>query len=198
MFIHFLNSLKTPNNASLIETIQKGFRLVMIESELGFDRSDEDFFKLIDEALSSSGSDFDLYPGYSKNQDDEWNEECRFVDKNQAIEYVNEIRMVLGGLPEPIPIFRAISATNEEQIDKENPGIYWSFEKDNAITFGKRNGSNFLLSGTIASKYVDWEETIRAYVINSDLTDGDSEFEINVKDDTKINIIKIEKIKYKS
>jgi len=32
MFQKFLNSLKTPDNASLIETIQKGFRLVMIES----------------------------------------------------------------------------------------------------------------------------------------------------------------------
>jgi len=31
MFIHFLNSLKTPNNASLIEAIQKGF-LALIES----------------------------------------------------------------------------------------------------------------------------------------------------------------------
>jgi len=198
MFQKFLNSLKTPDNASLIETIQKGFRLVMLESELGFDRSNEDFFKLIEEALSSAGDDFDdLYPGYSENQDDEWNEDFHFVDKNQAIRYVNEIRMVLGGLPEPIPIFRSISATNEEQIDKKNPGIYWSCQKDNAITFGRHSWSNFLLSGTIASKYVDWEETIRAYVINSDITDGDSEFEINVNDDTKINIIKIEKIKYK-
>jgi len=37
MFQKFLNSLKTPNNTSLIEAIQKGFRLIMLESITNID-----------------------------------------------------------------------------------------------------------------------------------------------------------------
>jgi hypothetical protein len=58
MFQKFLNSLKTPDNASLIETIQKGFRLVMIESITTID----EFYDMVSE------TEMDLFSQISKRE----------------------------------------------------------------------------------------------------------------------------------
>ena len=137
----------------------------------------------------------DVYPNYSKTLEED--DDVMFSSKEKAVQHINFIIDVFNSLPNPIPIFRTLYAKNENEIDLEYLGESWSFEKENAISFGSHNGSNFLISALIDKKYVNWEETIKRFVIFSG-GDGDDENEIVVDEQSKIKNIEIKPIKWKN
>jgi len=142
----------------------------------------------------------DLYPGFSKSADqNKSSDEYWFDSKAAACKYASRVIDLFRSLPNPIPIFRAIKADSIEAVDLEYAGESWSFDKTSAYNFGRRNGSNFMLTAKVYKRDVNWNGTIIAYVI---FTDGggsdDDENEITVDDQDKLLDIKIFPIeKYK-
>ena len=135
----------------------------------------------------------DLYPGYSPGADtNDRYDECYFETRERAEGYADELIELLDGLPDPIPVFRAIRAKSEEDIDKENLGESWSFSKDSAVNFGEHNGSNFLMSAKVHKKDVNWMGTVKAYTLFSGGFSADDENEIVVDESDKLFDLKIE------
>jgi len=155
-------------------------------------------FNLIDvfNTIRNNGSfDFyDLYPNYSEPFDED--EETMFQTKEKAEQYANYVIEIFSNLPQYIPIYRAIYVKNESDIDYDYLGESWSLYKENAISFGSHNGSNYLISATIDKKYVDWEETLKRFTLFSFGDDIDDENEIVVSDMSKIKNIKTEKLRW--
>lgn len=135
----------------------------------------------------------DLYPGYSTEEND-FTEEYFFDTKEKADQYAQDIIDLFTSLPNPIPIYRCIKAKSIEDIDLEMPGESWSFEKQSAINFGRRNGSNYLLSTTVNKQDVNWQGTIKAYTLFSGGFSDEDEHEIVVDDWTALKNIVITKI----
>jgi len=135
----------------------------------------------------------DLYPGYSDEPGD-FTEETYYDTKEEAEEAANQIIDILSSLPNPIPVYRAIKANDRDDIDTEDLGESWSYDRDSAINFGSHNSSNFLLSGEVNKEDVNWTGTIKAYVIFSGGYSDDDENEIVVDDSNSIKNLKIEDI----
>lgn len=138
---------------------------------------------------------YDLYPDYSKEFDED--EETMFNTEKDAENYANFVINMFNNLPNPIPIYRAIYAKEENDIDIDDPGESWSFYRESAISFGSHNSSNFLLSAFIDEQYVNWKESLNRFVVFTSGDDADDENEIVVADESKIKNIKIEKLKFK-
>jgi hypothetical protein len=81
-----------------------------------------------------------------------------------------------------INIYRAIKSKSIENIDLEDPGDYWSWSKESAISFSERvNKGNFLLKGKIKSQDVKWWNSIKSYIQFSHFHDPyESENELTV------------------
>ena len=140
----------------------------------------------------------DLYPGYTKGGDPYPNaSEYHFDTKEKAENYARRLIDMLDSLPDPIPIFRAVKAKSTEDVDVENPGESWSFERISAVTFGSHNDSNFLMTAKINKKDVDWNGTVRAYALFSGELTPESENEIVVGDPNNLIDMKVEPIKWK-
>lgn len=149
--------------------------------------------KTIWDAIEWEDNYKDLYPGYS-DETSEFTDEYYFDTKEQAEDYADNVIGILEGLPDPIQVFRAIKADTVKDIDLEDPGESWSFERKSAIDFGSRNMSNFLLSATVEKDDVNWAGTIKAYAIFSGSYTDEDENEIVIDDVDKIKNIRIEKI----
>jgi len=137
----------------------------------------------------------DIYPN---NNDDDG--DFMFETKENAYEYVEYIKDLFISLNDPIEIYRSLNVDDIKDIDLEYLGNCWSFEKHSALNFGSRNNNNnYNISAEIEKKYVDWKQTILAYINFSDTLSDDDENEIYIGDDTSryIKNIKIEKINYK-
>lgn len=106
-----------------------------------------------------------------------------------------------------IKIYRKLHGLkNKEQVDLNNPGVYWTFDYDTALNWkdempddglfnpkydDKEYGKNeCILEAEIDTKYVDWEDTIQTYCDFS-IGDGNPENEIRVEDVGEIKNIKI-------
>lgn len=146
----------------------------------------------IEEVLDSIeiGDWYDLYPGYSREIDED--EECYFSTKDKAIQYANEVIDIFTSLPNPIPIYRSLKVKSKEDIDYEFLGESWSYRKESAINFGKRIGANVLLSAFVYKKDVEWGATLRVYhVFSGGYTDEDED-EIVIDDNSAIFNVKVE------
>ncbi len=139
-------------------------------------------------------NDKDLYPGHSDIEND-FTDDYFFNTEKEANEYVNKIMQLFNGLPNPIPVFRCIKAKSENDIDLEMVGESWSYDKQSALNFGSRNGSNFLLSAFINKENVNWQGTIKAYVLFSNNFSDENENEIVIDEQDKLQNIKITKLK---
>lgn len=117
-----------------------------------------------------------LYPGYN-NFDNEAEEEYYFRNRREALQAAQEILHIFQSLPEPIPVFRAIQAKTQQDIDPHH-GESWSFMQESALEFGTHANCNFLLSGLIRKSDVNWRETVYRYVLNSYGRWGEQEDEI--------------------
>lgn len=140
----------------------------------------------------------DLYPGYSKDEDtNKASDEYWFDTKEIAEQYAAELIDIFDSLPDPIPLYRAIKAKSEADIDIEFPGESWSYDRDSAYEFGMHNGSNFMLTAKVNKKDVNWAGTIKAYVLFSGGMTNEDENEIVVDDQDKLIDIKIKPLKRK-
>lgn len=152
--------------------------------------------KTIFSYIEWQGNCKDLYPGYSNPEDvSDITDEYYFETKKKAYQYADEVINLFTSLPNPIPIYRCIKAKDIEHIDLEMHGESWSFEKQSALDFGSRNGSNFLLSTFVNKQDVNWQGTIKAYTIFSGGYSDEDENEIVV--DGFLKDITITKLKDK-
>jgi hypothetical protein len=137
----------------------------------------------------------DLYPGYDPRNENPDLEEYWFETKEKAEQYADLLIGILEGLPDPVPIYRAVKAEKIEDVDvTDYPGESWSFDLSSALQFGRHNGSNFMMSAKVGKKDVNWAGTIKAYVLFSGGGDVDDENEIVVDDQSAIKDIKVEPI----
>lgn len=123
-------------------------------------------------------------------------EQGRFETREQALEYAKEINSILDSFysMQDIPVYRAVKA-DEVDLDPYGIGESWSFEINGAKQFGSYNGSNRIISGFVPRGNVDWEQAIRNYISFSDISDGDSEFELPISPNNRINNVIVENIK---
>ena len=118
-----------------------------------------------------------LYPG-APGEDNGYEEEYWFDSKEQAEEYADMVVGIFEGLPDPVPVYRAVHAAEPGDVRTgEFAGESWSFDRRSAEQFGSHNGSNYLISGVIPKSKVDWQTTISNYVEFSGFG-ADSEDEI--------------------
>jgi len=150
----------------------------------------------------------DIYPNNNDDDDDDDGDgdgDFMFETKEKAYEYVEYIKDLFISLNDPIEIYRSLNVDDIKDIDLEYLGNCWSFEKHSALNFGSRNNNNnnnnnnYNISAEIEKKYVDWKQTILAYINFSDTLSDDDENEIYIGDENSqyIKNIKIEKINYK-
>lgn len=150
--------------------------------------------QLIFDSIPWQDNSRDLYPGYSKEEQD-FTEEYYFETREKALDYAEHIKDLFDSLPSVVKIYRSLKAKSQEDIDLEYPGESWSFDRESAINFGLRNGSNFLLSAKIKKEDINWQGTIKAYVLFSGTHSEDDENEIVVDDPEKLMEINVEKMK---
>jgi len=129
-----------------------------------------------------------LYP--EKNQDGDY----LFSTKRKFIDFAYDIIDLFDSFPEEFPIYRSIKVKSIEDIDMDYLGESWSFDLESARNFGFQNGSNIILSAIINSNNVNWEESLKRYLIFSP-GDFDDENEIVVNNTNKLKNITINKIK---
>ncbi len=141
------------------------------------------------------GSYKNIFPEYGDNNI--YEEDYKFESKNKAIEYIDNLIDMFNTLSNPIPIYRCISAKSVADIDLEYCGESWSYERKSALTFGSRNGSNYLLEGFIDKQYVNWMKTILMYIEFSESYSDEDENEIVIEEQTEIKNINIIKLKNK-
>lgn len=116
-----------------------------------------------------------------------------FDTKEQALLYAEDVLDLFQGFDNPFPIYRTIALGKWADLDKEDLGNHWSFERESAINFAKYNaGGNVLISGMIRKEDVDWELTIKLYKeFSGSYTDSD-ENEIYVPDTSKVFDVNVE------
>lgn len=151
--------------------------------------SSEDVFELIDYRDSYR----DLFPNYG--EENEYEEEYYFPSEDEAYDDVNETLDLFSSLPNPIPIYRSIKVYSKEDIDLNDLGESWSYDKESAINFAKNQaGGNYLLSARTNFTNVDWKNTLELFYKFSRGYDGYDENEINIIDSDEIYDVKIDKI----
>jgi len=134
----------------------------------------------------------DLFPGYGNEQD--FSDEYYFDSRGDAEQFADNVIDTFDSLPDPIPVYRAIKADSEEDIDLDDPGESWSFERESAIEFGSHNFSNYLLTAEVSKQDVNWAGTIKAYAIFSGGYSSEDENEIVIDDPEAIKNIRVEEI----
>lgn len=151
--------------------------------------SSEDVFELIDYHDSYR----DLFPNYG--EENEYEEEYYFPSEDEAYDDVNETLELFSSLPNPISIYRSIKVYSKEDIDLNDLGESWSYDKESAINFAKyQAGGNYLLSARTKFTNVYWKKTLDLFYKFSRGYDGYDENEINIIDSDEIYDVKIDKI----
>lgn len=137
--------------------------------------STEDVFRLVD----YQDSYCNLYPGY-EDADSSWSDEYWANSKEGAYSEVNDILFHLENLPDIIPVYRTIHVNKLSDVRMDDLGECWSYEKRSALEFGSHLRATVLLSGTIASEYIDWWTTIQVHFQHSGHGSSDDENEVRV------------------
>ncbi len=141
----------------------------------------------------------DLYPGYNYTKPQDINDDDKefyFDSKEKAIEEIENVFFQFDNLPDPIPIYRVMGVKDLKDIDYDDLGASWSYNKDSAIGFSQRyNIRGVLLSGLIEKKHVHWESTLKTYLEFSLGLFGEEEHEIVVPNTDNITNLKVQKLK---
>jgi len=137
---------------------------------------------------------YDLYPGYSSKAIN--GKDYYFNTKKQAIQWVDIVKDIFESFPSKIKVYRTVYFKNIESLRKDDLGESWSWERDSAIEFGVHAGNNYILSGIVNRKNVDWKRSIEMFVVNSsDPFSSESENELYIPfSEEVIKDLKIEKI----
>lgn len=153
----------------------------------------EDVFGMIDFIDSYR----DLYPGYDDDNINEYSDEYYFSSESSAYNDVNSNLETFDSLPEPIDIHRSIKVNSKDDIDYDDLGESWSFDKQSAINFANNQaGGNYLITGKTKSYNVDWKRTIKTYYDFSGGYDGYDENEVTIIDSSEVFDITVEEIRY--
>jgi ADP-ribose pyrophosphatase YjhB (NUDIX family) len=149
----------------------------------------EDVISLITRNLSP---DVGIYPGYNNYDYIDY----LYLSRKKAYEEIKYILDFFNSFPNIIPIYRAIKAKSLENINKDNLGYYWSWDKKSAINFGLiQTQSNFLISAKTNFDNIDWKSSLEKYFIFSNNMDGEEENELEIIDVDRIFDIKISSLK---
>lgn len=85
------------------------------------------------------------------------------------------------------PIYRAIWADSVDDIDLDDIGVFWSFEKSGAKPQNKVNGDQiFILTANVSPDQLDWEAGFLSYFYY-----GEDQWEANLGVNQEIEIIEI-------
>lgn len=125
-------------------------------------------------------NDRDPYPNDGAEYEDEWTEPV-FNSKEEFYNECYNIGETFNTMPDMIPIWRSIYVNSLKDINYENIGEAWSFERESAINFGNNHTrANVLLKAYTPHNNVDWDQTLKNYVSESlpELYSGDEENEL--------------------
>jgi hypothetical protein len=79
--------------------------------------------KTIFDAIPWYDANRDLYPGYSEEEDtNKASDEYWFDTKEKTEQYAADLIDLFDSLPDPVPVYRAIKAKSEADINLEMPG----------------------------------------------------------------------------
>lgn len=163
-------------------------------SDDGYLPSIDEVLSMMDDVRSYSGSFDDLFKGYSKQPEED--DEYEYDSEEKARDFAQLVLDILGDLPDPTPIYRAIKAESVESIDKGSLGESWAFEKNAALEFGSHNGSNYLLQALAPRDAINWFESANRFCENSrDPFSGEAEMELVVSDESRLFDLEIYQIK---
>ena len=88
---------------------------------------------------------------------------------------------------EEIEIYRSLNLKNIKEINFKNLGESWTFIENCAVSYNSHeNGNNYILTGLINYKNINWEDSFIMYLEN-----GPSESECCPKKGSNINITNI-------
>ena len=104
-------------------------------------------------------------------------------------EYVERYAMYYPG--DEVELYRMVMLDSFEDLDVENVGIYWSFERSGAGYYGGSNrrykkvreGKPFTLTGTVQVRDIDWEHGFVSYLYY-----GDEQWECALRDESPVKI----------
>ena len=138
---------------------------------------------------------YDLYPDYSKPKNNKDVESFAFKSKRAAFEEAEQVYDLFCSLPDPIPLYRTVSAVSKESIDLAVPGYHWSFNRASALNFASLtlSGQIFLLSCYAPKSSVHWGATLRNYLEYSGEGLAEAEDEITLESNRDLIDVKIEK-----
>lgn len=104
----------------------------------------------------------------------------RFKSRNEMLKRAQSIVSRLNALPDPIPVYRAVSGLTPGAALNDT-GEHWSFSKKSAFAYGHTHGRKYLISGKAPRNRVNWNMTmIKNAHFSVGLDDDDNENEINI------------------
>ena len=149
----------------------------------------KDALSIVEQGEGENGGK--LYPDHEKYDPDIH----KFKTKTEAIKYVKGILDMFHGMPENIPVYRAVYASNKEvNLDPYEIGESWSWELQSAKSFGSHNQSNKIISGFVKKGNVAWTITLLSYHLFSG-DHEDTEDELNIPAGNKITNVKVDSFK---
>jgi hypothetical protein len=106
-----------------------------------------------------------------------------YVDKYNELKY-----------QESVTIYRLIKLNSIKDLDIDNIGKHWSFEKNGVGAYGEQHpnrgmmktGKSYILEGEVKPKHIDW-----IYGFHSFLWYGEEQWECALTQGTKVKIISI-------
>lgn len=117
---------------------------------------------------------------YPENEDDD--RDCYFQSKQSYEAYIDDVASFFEDLPDEFYVYRSIYANSKEDVDVGFPGEFWTVNASTALNFGSHARNNFVMRGWVRKQDINLEQSIRAYIEFSDLSNYDFEFEITIPD----------------
>lgn len=109
------------------------------------------------------------------------------------IKYEDEIRDELKDLVGK-PIYRAVRLNHENMLDRKNIGIYWTWDKDRAVTYRGHEGDIVVsLEAKATEDNIDWVATIEQWM--KPQYNGECEVRLKPKSNIDVSNVWVNKIK---
>jgi hypothetical protein len=107
--------------------------------------------------------------------------------------YEKELREELASISGK-PIYRAVKLDHENQLDPKSIGIYWTWDKDKAVTYWGHEGTmTVTLESEASDDIVDWEATIEQWI--KPQYNGECEVRLKPKAHVEVTNVWVNKIK---
>lgn len=122
---------------------------------------------------------------YAIENFDTEDDELSDYEEERVMEYYDKYNEVKN--KKNIQIYRAIWADSIDDIDFDDIGIFWSFEKSGAKPQNKKSGDQiFILTATVSPHQLDWESGFLSYFYY-----GEDQWEANLGLNEEITINEI-------